>query len=1146
MAKLEPPRHQREFEIAIICALQIEHDAVETLLDEDYGHHGVLYRKAAGDPNIYTTGRLGRHHVVIAYMPGIGKANAAVTAAGIRSSFQGVRLALIVGVCGAVPKPVAKGIDILLGDVLVSTAVLQVDFIRRYPNKSIIKDVREGNLGPPSSEIRSFIKKVSGHLTFPKVAKGTALHLRDLLEEEGFQDYQYPGMKEDRLYRSDHRHKHQESFWCPICEACLEHEHEICAAALAAPCGEVGCGEKGLIKRFRSSTAGKPVIHFGLFASGDAVMKSAQHRDEIVRQTEVIGFEMEAAGTWQIIPTIVVKAACDYADSHKNKNWQGYAALASAACAKALLEEWSASEKPSNELISHEPNTGDLRLDCMRSLSFAAIDARENNIRSAHRDTCGWLFKTSQFEEWRTRANLETHNGVLWMKGKPGAGKSTLMKHALSWCRRRYSKHVFARFFFNARGETLEKTPLGMFRSLAHQLIDLIPILWERILPHFLEKRKKYADNNVPWYAEELREFLLAAVAHPRFQPTFIFIDALDECSELEVRQLVSFIEELSVAAAQSRTTLYIFLSSRHYPTISMKKNIELTVESPEHDKDIAIYIKDKLLVKDVTIELALIRKAKGIFMWVVLVVEMLNKEHDEGRLSSAMNEHLERIPSGLNEVFRMLLEKDNAHKDETVLLLQWVLFAVRPLSLQELYHAVLVKDPYKLEGWHESSTMAAKATRFITTVSIGLVEIRYLKPGGGGERQMQFIHESVNDFLLRDKRLHILDPALEACAIGLSHYRLVGCCFSYLQAVFLYSGPLAGVKWHASTKKHPFLQYASVFFLNHLHQACRENISPQPRFHFLLQNTGFFETWKKVHDSLRAGKQPVQYGLGTQLLYILVLSGFPQLTESLLLEHSVDVNAHGGRYGFPLEAAARKDSKRDVELLLAAAANVNAQGGYYGTALQAAAFAGSKEIVLALLNAGANVNASGGRFGNALQAAAYQGRSDILKLLLDAGADVNNSAGHYGSPMQAAAASDKGDFEEMLRMLLAAGARINTQGGYFGNALQAAASSYKPSHIDDVGMLLDLGADVNATGGCYGTALQAAATLYSGQELIRKLLAAGADPNIRGGRYGNAINAAVRTGQPTNAQILRAAGAKTDEHTLYPRYCTMGLTNVL
>jgi hypothetical protein len=71
---------------------------------------------------------------------------------------------------------------------------------------------------------------------------------------------------------------------------------------------------------------------------------------------------------------------------------------------------------------------------CLRSLGFRDIDARLHDIAAAYRGTCDWLFSTTQFQRWRDRADLPDHNGVLWIKGKPGAGKSTLMKHALRHC----------------------------------------------------------------------------------------------------------------------------------------------------------------------------------------------------------------------------------------------------------------------------------------------------------------------------------------------------------------------------------------------------------------------------------------------------------------------------------------------------------------------------------------------------------------------------------------------------------------------------------------------------------------------------------------------------------------------------------------
>jgi nucleoside phosphorylase len=69
-------------------------------------------------------------------------------------------------------------------------------------------------------------------------------------------------------------------------------------------------------------------------------MKSGQHRDEIVRTEQVIGFEMEGSGVWDNVPCIIIKGVCDYADSHKNKLWQEYAAATGASAAKTFLEYW--------------------------------------------------------------------------------------------------------------------------------------------------------------------------------------------------------------------------------------------------------------------------------------------------------------------------------------------------------------------------------------------------------------------------------------------------------------------------------------------------------------------------------------------------------------------------------------------------------------------------------------------------------------------------------------------------------------------------------------------------------------------------------------------------------------------------------------
>ena len=80
-----------------------------------------------------------------------------------------------------------------------------------------------------------------------------------------------------------------------------------------------------------------PEIHYGLIASANQLMKNATFRDTLVKEKDVLCFEMEAAGLMNHFPCLVIRGICDYSDSHKNKEWQGYAAMTAAAYTKDLL-----------------------------------------------------------------------------------------------------------------------------------------------------------------------------------------------------------------------------------------------------------------------------------------------------------------------------------------------------------------------------------------------------------------------------------------------------------------------------------------------------------------------------------------------------------------------------------------------------------------------------------------------------------------------------------------------------------------------------------------------------------------------------------------------------------------------------------------
>ena len=111
------------------------------------------------------------------------------------------------------------------------------------------------------------------------------------------------------------------------------------------------------------------------------------------------------------------------------------------------------------------------------SLKFDQIDARQMTIKNSHAKTCKWLLKNSEYLDWLNATKLGEHHGFLWIKGKPGTGKSTLMKFALTNARKTMKDRIVISFFFNARGEGLEKSTIGTYQSLLLQLLEWLPAL---------------------------------------------------------------------------------------------------------------------------------------------------------------------------------------------------------------------------------------------------------------------------------------------------------------------------------------------------------------------------------------------------------------------------------------------------------------------------------------------------------------------------------------------------------------------------------------------------------------------------------------------------------------------------------------------
>jgi nucleoside phosphorylase len=328
------------FEVAILCALKLESDAVEALMTDFDDEQGKKYGQAVGDCNAYTIGTLGGVPVVLAYPQSIGSLSAAAVANDLRHSFKNIKLGLVVGVAGGAPQTHERD-NIYLGDVIISTAVIQYDLGRQYADGFRRKNDVENTLGRNQPQLAHFLRKMSGLRSKTKLTDKT-------------NEYLSVGViapDHDHLYVSDYRHKHHDPQRCKTCSKCVAPDDPVCSAAERSSCQELGCDTERLMRnddsaqtRYTRSGALSVNVHFGIVASANTVLKCGLHRDRLIEDEKVIGFEMEGAGTWDQFPTVVLKGVCDYADSHKHKGWQKYAAATAASCAKALLEVWQGSQ----------------------------------------------------------------------------------------------------------------------------------------------------------------------------------------------------------------------------------------------------------------------------------------------------------------------------------------------------------------------------------------------------------------------------------------------------------------------------------------------------------------------------------------------------------------------------------------------------------------------------------------------------------------------------------------------------------------------------------------------------------------------------------------------------------------------------------
>jgi nucleoside phosphorylase len=446
--------------LAWVCALHLELSAAMMMLDEV---HDELPRQTH-DTNTYRVGRIGNHNVVIACLPAMqyGTVRAATVVAHMIRTFPSIEMALMVSIGGGVPSP---SHDIRLGDVVVGTRIMPYD----------LSKVTEGGL--ERTDLAKHLHPQAGTLV-------SALRARHDID----------GMADFHAILQEQSEKHP-AFSHPNIPDQLFHakyKHDNPAPTPGSPECDRRAPSQTVRRAIRNSKV--PEVHYGAVASGNQVIKDGITRDQYARDLNVICFEMESAGLMDNLPCIPIRGICDYSGTHKNKLWQNYAALAAASFTKGMIAHVptnitvanlslprNADEEESNDStpVPEGMEQSTRRQQLLDSLQFDQIDKRKLNITGAHGKTCQWLLQLPDYKRWLDHQGAATHHGLFWIRGKPGAGKSTLMKFIYGRMRKKDKRHAILTisFFFHARGSYLERSILGMYQSLLFQLLEAFPDL---------------------------------------------------------------------------------------------------------------------------------------------------------------------------------------------------------------------------------------------------------------------------------------------------------------------------------------------------------------------------------------------------------------------------------------------------------------------------------------------------------------------------------------------------------------------------------------------------------------------------------------------------------------------------------------------
>ncbi|PKX91205.1 uncharacterized protein P174DRAFT_395152 [Aspergillus novofumigatus IBT 16806] len=778
-------RSHYDYTVAWISALPLEMAAATQMFDQ---FHDRLPQPLT-DTNTYTLGSICGHNVVLACLPSgvYGTTSAATVVAQMRSTFPRLQYGLLVGIGGGAP---SEKVDIRLGDVVVSKPTRTYGGVVQYDyGKTVAGGLFEqsGMLNRPPEILLTATSKLQAELHHHENPVSNLLLKRSRADGGIGFGFSYPGQGRDLLFEPSYAHVGSD-------DACQN------------------CDTRHLVPR-TARGSDEPKIHYGLIASANQVMKDGPTRDMLTRNLGILCFEMEAAGLMNHLPSIVIRGICDYADSHKHKDWQPYAALTAAAYGRLLL---SAVPIPSSEKHDRVPTTEEK--ECLEKLFLTDpgddLNALKRRKGGRAPGTCEWVLESPEIRQWLGKESPAAGHGsnILWLHGNPGTGKSTM---AITLAEKLPEDPLFAReevilaYFFCDSSSEKHRTATAVLRGLLYQTIQKRP----SSLGYLVSKYRGHRDQLFSSF--DALWSVLMEIGNSSGLELYCIIDALDECDD---EALESLLIQLNRSfqhgnARNNHCGIHILIGSRPYEEIRIHlhefPNQDLA-SYPQVSNDLAIFIEQKVEELSMkkhysanvrrNVAAILNDRAEGTFLWAGLACGELIRVRSKDAVAT-----LEKLPSGLSSMYKKMLDvavEDRQEDKSTIIqLLSTIVIARRPLTLLELAEACNLyeaDDPEDRVAYVREDVFDCRL----------LVVIH--------DDRVMLLHKSVKDFLTHSRGVPVINEQL-------AHAEFVSCCIDVLtRDLDAERSVMASILENAMGDRS-FLVYCVQYWPEHAHLAGAE-----------------------------------------------------------------------------------------------------------------------------------------------------------------------------------------------------------------------------------------------------------------------------------------------------------------------------------